>query len=258
MSPKNILCPISPHQAWDVTVRTCAYTNHTVLPEALERWPVHLFETLLPRHLEIIYEINQRFLDKVYAKFPGDLDRLRRMSLVEEGSVKRINMAHLCIAGSHAVNGVARIHSDILKATVFKDFYEFEPHKFQNKTNGITPRRWLVLCNPGLAEIIAERIGEEYIADLDQLKKLLNYVDDEGFIRDIAKVKQENKLKFAAYLEKEYKVKINPNSLFDIQVKRIHEYKRQLLNCLHIITFYNRECCLFPLPNQMPCPVPDS
>ncbi|KAJ7307441.1 hypothetical protein JRQ81_009460 [Phrynocephalus forsythii] len=227
-------------KAWDITTRTCAYTNHTVLPEALERWPVHLFETLLPRHLEIIYEINQRFLDKVYAKFPGDLDRLRRMSLVEEGSVKRINMAHLCIVGSHAVNGVARIHSEILKATIFKDFYEFEPHKFQNKTNGITPRRWLVLCNPGLAEIIAERIGEDYISDLDQLKKLLNFVEDEAFIRDVAKVKQENKLKFAAYLEKEYKVKINPNSLFDLQVKRIHEYKRQLLNCLHVITLYNR------------------
>ncbi|XP_059574407.1 glycogen phosphorylase, muscle form isoform X2 [Alligator mississippiensis] len=227
-------------KAWDVTVRTCAYTNHTVLPEALERWPIHLFETLLPRHLEIIYEINQRFLDRVYTTFPGDLDRLRRMSLVEEGSVKRINMAHLCIVGSHAVNGVARIHSDILKKTIFKDFYELEPHKFQNKTNGITPRRWLVLCNPGLAEVIAERIGEDYIADLDQLRKLLAHVDDEAFIRDVAKVKQENKLKFAAYLEKEYKVKINPNSLFDIQVKRIHEYKRQLLNCLHVITFYNR------------------
>uniref|UniRef100_A0A8C6X6B5 Alpha-1,4 glucan phosphorylase n=1 Tax=Naja naja TaxID=35670 RepID=A0A8C6X6B5_NAJNA len=161
-------------------------------------------------------------------------------SLDLEGSVKRINMAHLCIVGSHAVNGVAWIHSEILKATVFKDFYEFEPHKFQNKTNGITPRRWLVLCNPGLAEVIAERIGEDYIADLDQLRKLLNFVDDEGFIRDVAKVKQENKLKFSAYLEKEYKVKINPNSLFDVQVKRIHEYKRQLLNCLHVITLYNR------------------
>uniref|UniRef100_A0A8C8VQF1 Alpha-1,4 glucan phosphorylase n=1 Tax=Pelusios castaneus TaxID=367368 RepID=A0A8C8VQF1_9SAUR len=227
-------------QAWEITVKTCAYTNHTVLPEALERWPIHLLETLLPRHLEIIYEINQRFLDKVYAMFPGDHDRLRRMSLVEEGSIKRINMAHLCIVGSHAVNGVARIHSDILKKTVFKDFYEFEPHKFQNKTNGITPRRWLVLCNPGLAEVIAERIGEEYISDLDHLKKLLAFVNDEGFIRDVAKVKQENKLKFSAYLEKEYKVKINPNSLFDVQVKRIHEYKRQLLNCLHVITLYNR------------------
>uniref|UniRef100_A0A803SV87 Alpha-1,4 glucan phosphorylase n=1 Tax=Anolis carolinensis TaxID=28377 RepID=A0A803SV87_ANOCA len=195
-----------------------------------------------PQHSKSLYQgVGQRFsCIKVYAKFPGDLDRMRRMSMVEEGSVKRINMAHLCIVGSHAVNGVARIHSEILKATVFKDFYEFEPHKFQNKTNGITPRRWLVLCNPGLAEIIAERIGEDYISDLDQLKKLLAFVEDEGFIRDIAKVKQENKLKFSAYLEKEYKVKINPNSLFDIQVKRIHEYKRQLLNCLHIITFYNR------------------
>ncbi|XP_063801279.1 glycogen phosphorylase, muscle form [Pseudophryne corroboree] len=226
--------------AWDLTARTCAYTNHTVLPEALERWPVHLLQTLLPRHLEIIYEINLRHLNRVSAMFPGDMDRLRRMSLVEEGSVKRINMAHLCIVGSHAVNGVAQIHSDIIKDTVFHDFYEMDPHKFQNKTNGITPRRWLVLCNPGLAEVIAERIGEDYITDLDQLKKLLNFVNDEGFIRDVAKVKQENKLKFSRYLESEYKVKINPSSMFDIHVKRIHEYKRQLLNCLHVITLYNR------------------
>ncbi|XP_078065017.1 glycogen phosphorylase, muscle form-like, partial [Mustelus asterias] len=142
--------------AWEVTTRTCAYTNHTVLPEALERWPVHLFESLLPRHLSIIYEINRRHLENVAKKFPGDNDRLRRMSLIEEGDTKRINMAHLCIVGAHAVNGVARIHSEILKKTVFKDFYEVEPEKFQNKTNGITPRRWLVLCNPGLAEVIAE------------------------------------------------------------------------------------------------------
>ncbi|XP_044125697.1 glycogen phosphorylase, muscle form [Bufo gargarizans] len=226
--------------AWDLTVRTCAYTNHTVLPEALERWPVHLLQNLLPRHLDIIYEINQRHLNRVSAMFPGDLDRMGRMSLVEEGSVKRINMAHLCIVGSHAVNGVAQIHSDIIKDTVFHDFYEMDPHKFQNKTNGITPRRWLVLCNPGLAEVIAERIGEDYITDLDQLKKLLNFVNDDALIRDIAKVKQENKLKFARYLENEYKVKINPSSMFDIHVKRIHEYKRQLLNCLHVITLYNR------------------
>ncbi|XP_064359295.1 glycogen phosphorylase, muscle form [Dromaius novaehollandiae] len=227
-------------KAWDVTVRTCAYTNHTVLPEALERWPVQLLEALLPRHLEIIYEINQRFLDHVYATFPGEHERLRRMSLVEEGSVKRINMAHLCIVGSHAVNGVARIHSEILKNTVFKDFYELEPQKFQNKTNGITPRRWLVLCNPGLADVIAERIGEEYVADLDQLRQLLNFVDDDSFIRDVAKVKQENKLKLAALLEREQGLRLNPGSLFDVQVKRIHEYKRQLLNCLHVITLYNR------------------
>ncbi|XP_013855071.1 glycogen phosphorylase, muscle form [Austrofundulus limnaeus] len=226
--------------AWDICVRTCAYTNHTVLPEALERWPVELFAHLLPRHLEIVYEINRRHLERVAAKYPGDMDRLRRMSLIEEGGQKRINMAHLCIVGSHAVNGVAQIHSDILKATVFKDFYEMEPHKFQNKTNGITPRRWLVMCNPGLAEVIAERIGEEFIRDLDQLKRLRDFVNDEAFIRDVAKVKQENKMKFAVHLEEHYKVKINPNSMFDIQVKRIHEYKRQLLNCLHIITYYNR------------------
>uniref|UniRef100_A0A7N6A4L6 Alpha-1,4 glucan phosphorylase n=1 Tax=Anabas testudineus TaxID=64144 RepID=A0A7N6A4L6_ANATE len=227
-------------QAWDICVRTCAYTNHTVLPEALERWPVDLFAHLLPRHLEIVYEINRRHLEKVAAKYPGDNDRLCRMSLIEEGGQKRINMAHLCIVGSHAVNGVAQIHSDILKATIFKDFYEMEPHKFQNKTNGITPRRWLVMCNPGLAEVIAERIGEDFIRNLNQLRELLKFVNDEAFIRDVAKVKQENKLKFAVHLEEHYKVKINPNSMFDVQVKRIHEYKRQLLNCLHIITYYNR------------------
>uniref|UniRef100_A0A4W5PH05 Alpha-1,4 glucan phosphorylase n=1 Tax=Hucho hucho TaxID=62062 RepID=A0A4W5PH05_9TELE len=212
-------------KAWDVCVRTCAYTNHTVLPEALERWPIDLFHHLLPRHLEIIFEINRRFME--VREFPGDNDRL-------------LNMAHLCIVGSHAVNGVARIHSEILIATLFKDFYELDPHKFQNKTNGITPRRWLVMCNPGLAEVIAEKIGEEFIRDLDQLKRLLKFVNDDAFIRDIAKVKQENKLKFAVHLEEHYKVKINPQSMFDFQVKRIHEYKRQLLNCLHMITYYNR------------------
>uniref|UniRef100_A0A8D0CAA6 Alpha-1,4 glucan phosphorylase n=1 Tax=Scleropages formosus TaxID=113540 RepID=A0A8D0CAA6_SCLFO len=232
--------------AWDICVRTCAYTNHTVLPEALERWPIDLFQQLLPRHLEIIYEINRRHLERVASLYPGDVDRMRRMSLIEEGGQKRVNMAHLCIVGSHAVNGVARIHSDILKATVFKDFYEMDPYKFQNKTNGITPRRWLVMCNPGLAEVIAERIGDDFIRDLDQLKKLIKFVNDDAFIRDVAKVKQENKMKFAVHLEEHYKVKINPNSMFDLQVKRIHEYKRQLLNCLHIITFYNppRNLCV--------------
>ncbi|KAJ8348328.1 hypothetical protein SKAU_G00269170 [Synaphobranchus kaupii] len=227
-------------KAWDICTRTCAYTNHTVLPEALERWPIDLFQHLLPRHLEIIYEINRRHMDRVAAMFPGDVDRMGRMSLVEEGPQKKINMAHLCIVGSHAVNGVARIHSDILKATVFKDFYEMDPDKFQNKTNGITPRRWLVMCNPGLAEVIAERIGEDFVRDLDELKNLLKFLKDDAFIRDVANVKQENKLKFAVHLQEHYKVAINPNSMFDFQVKRIHEYKRQLLNCLHIITYYNR------------------
>ncbi|KAL8168653.1 UNVERIFIED_CONTAM: hypothetical protein K2H54_009631 [Gekko kuhli] len=227
-------------KAWDITTRTFAYTNHTVLPEALERWPVDLVEKLLPRHLQIIYEINQRHLDRIAVMFPKDVDRIRRMSLIEEEGVKRINMAHLCIVGSHAVNGVAKIHSDIVRTQVFKDFAEIEPEKFQNKTNGITPRRWLLLCNPGLAELIAEKIGEEYVKDLSQLTKLHKFVNDDVFIREVAKVKQENKVKFAQYLEREYKVKINPASMFDVQVKRIHEYKRQLMNCLHIITLYNR------------------
>ncbi|NXL46900.1 PYGL protein, partial [Podilymbus podiceps] len=228
------------NEAWDITRRTFAYTNHTVLPEALERWPVDLVEKLLPRHLQIIYEINQRHLDHIASLFPNDVDRLRRMSLIEEGGTKRINMAHLCIVGSHAVNGVAKIHSEIVKTQVFKDFAALEPEKFQNKTNGITPRRWLLLCNPGLAELIAEKIGEDYVRDLSQLTKLHEFVDDDLFIREVAKVKQENKVKFALYLEKEYKVKINPSSMFDVHVKRIHEYKRQLMNCLHIITMYNR------------------
>uniref|UniRef100_A0A8C4XD72 Alpha-1,4 glucan phosphorylase n=1 Tax=Erpetoichthys calabaricus TaxID=27687 RepID=A0A8C4XD72_ERPCA len=243
-------------KAWNITQRTFAYTNHTVLPEALERWPVHLMETLLPRHLQIIYEINQKHLDRIAALFPGDFDRLRRMSLIEEEGVKRINMAHLCIVGSHAVNGVAEIHSKIVKDQVFRDFSELEPEKFQNKTNGITPRRWLLLCNAGLAELLAEKIGEDYVKDLSQLKKIGAFVNEETFIRDVAKVKQENKQKFARYLEKEYKVQINPSSLFDVHVKRIHEYKRQLLNCLHVITMYNRKqyacgellCLLFLVP----------
>ncbi|XP_059952208.1 glycogen phosphorylase, liver form isoform X1 [Mesoplodon densirostris] len=227
-------------EAWEITQKTFAYTNHTVLPEALERWPVELVEKLLPRHLQIIYEMNQKHLDKIAALFPKDVDRLRRMSLIEEEGGKRINMAHLCIVGSHAVNGVAKIHSDIVKNQVFKDFSELEPDKFQNKTNGITPRRWLLLCNPGLAELIAEKIGEDYVKDLSQLTKLNSFLGDDVFLREISNVKQENKLKFSQFLEKEYKVKINPSSMFDVQVKRIHEYKRQLLNCLHVVTMYNR------------------
>ncbi|XP_049596682.1 glycogen phosphorylase, liver form [Syngnathus scovelli] len=226
--------------AWDLTKRTFAYTNHTVLPEALERWPVELMETLLPRHLQIIYRINQMHLDRIASLFPNNVDKLRKMSLIEEDGAKRVNMAHLCIVGSHAVNGVARIHSDIIKTQVFRDFSELEPKKFQNKTNGITPRRWLLLCNPGLAELIAEVIGEDYVKDLGQLQKLNDFVNDAAFIRDVSKVKQDNKVKFAQYLENEYRVRINAASMFDVHVKRIHEYKRQLLNCLHIVTMYNR------------------
>ncbi|KAH8403200.1 hypothetical protein KR222_007268 [Zaprionus bogoriensis] len=227
-------------KAWDITVRSCAYTNHTVLPEALERWPVSMLESILPRHLQIIYHINFLHMENVKKKFPEDLDRMRRMSLVEEDGEKRINMAHLSIVGSHAVNGVAAIHSQILKDSLFHDFYEMDPKKFQNKTNGITPRRWLLLCNPGLSDLIAEKIGDEWPVHLDQLVALKKWAKDPNFQRNVARVKQENKLKLAAILEKDYGVKVNPASMFDIQVKRIHEYKRQLLNCLHIITLYNR------------------
>ncbi|EFA02541.1 glycogen phosphorylase [Tribolium castaneum] len=228
------------NKAWNITVKTCAYTNHTVLPEALERWPVEMLQNILPRHLEIIYQINHLHLEEVLKKWPGDLDRMRRMSLIEEEGGKRVNMAHLSIVGSHAVNGVARIHSEIIKSDLFKDFYEMTPEKFQNKTNGITPRRWLLMCNPGLSDLISDKIGEDWVVHLDQLSKLTQWAKDPNFQRAVMKVKQENKLKLAQLLEKEYGVKINPGSMFDIHVKRIHEYKRQLLNCLHIITLYNR------------------
>lgn len=227
-------------EAWEITQRTCAYTNHTVLPEALERWPTSMLASILPRHLEIIYHINFLHLKDVEKKYPGDFDRMRRMSLIEEEGEKRVNMAHLSIVGSHAVNGVARIHSEIIKDDIFKDFFELTPEKFQNKTNGITPRRWLLLCNPGLSDIICEKIGDQWPVHLDQLVGLKQYAKDPAFQRAVAQVKQENKMKFAEQLEREYGVKINPSSMFDIQVKRIHEYKRQLLNCLHIITLYNR------------------
>ncbi|XP_060531283.1 glycogen phosphorylase [Cylas formicarius] len=227
-------------KAWDITVRTCAYTNHTVLPEALERWPVTMLESILPRHLQIIYQINFLHLQEVERRWPGDWDKMRKMSLIEEDGEKRVNMANLSIVGSHAVNGVARIHSEIIKEDLFKEFYELSPEKFQNKTNGITPRRWLLLCNPGLSDLISDKIGEDWIVHLEQLQKLKPFAKDPNFQRGVMKVKQENKLKLAQLLEKEYGVKVNPASMFDIHVKRIHEYKRQLLNCLHIITLYNR------------------
>ncbi|KAF2362470.1 Glycogen/starch/alpha-glucan phosphorylase [Trinorchestia longiramus] len=227
-------------QAWSISTRVFAYTNHTVLPEALERWSVSMLEHILPRHLQIIYEINHHHLQNVAKKWPGDGGRLGRLSLVEEHGEKRINMAHLCIVGSHAVNGVAAIHSEIIKRDIFRDFYELCPEKFQNKTNGITPRRWLLLCNPALSDAIAERIGEDWVVHLDELAKLKPLAQDAAFVRAVQTAKQENKMRLAKQLEEEYKVKINPSSMFDIQVKRIHEYKRQLLNCMHIITMYNR------------------
>ncbi|CAJ0957053.1 unnamed protein product, partial [Mesorhabditis belari] len=234
---------LSWEDAWKICVDTYAYTNHTLLPEALERWPVSLMQTLLPRHLEIIYQINHQFMETVSKRFPGDFDRMRRMSIVEEADnhgEKRINMAHLCIVASHAINGVAALHSELLKSHTFHDFYEFYPEKFQNKTNGITPRRWLLLSNPSLADIICEKIGEDWTTNLDELQKLKEFADSAPFLESIRRVKQENKLRVAQYLEEEYNVTINPSSLFDIHVKRIHEYKRQLLNILFVIALYNR------------------
>lgn len=227
-------------RAWKLTESVCCYTNHTVLPEALERWPISMFENLLPRHLEIIYEINAKLLEVVRIKWPDDVARIGRMSLIEEMPFKQVNMANLAIVGSKSVNGVARIHSEIIKKDLFKDFYDLMPEKFNNKTNGVTPRRWLVLCNPGLADLLVDHIGERFVVHLDELQKLKKYINNSQFGRELRRVKQENKLRLAKLLESEYGIEINPGSLFDVQVKRIHEYKRQLLNCLHIITLYNR------------------
>jgi glycogen phosphorylase len=228
-------------EAWDITVATLAYTNHTVLPEALEKWPVSLFGRVLPRHLEIVFEINRRFLEEVAARWPGDYDRLRRMSLIEEGDEKRVRMANLAIVGSHSVNGVSALHSAILRDQLFRDFYEMWPERFNNKTNGITPRRWLRLCNPALAGAISRRIGEGWVTDLDELQRLVPLAADRGLHEEWRAVKLANKTALASIIQGAAGgVSIDPQSLFDCQVKRIHEYKRQLLNALHVITLYNR------------------
>jgi starch phosphorylase len=234
---------LSVDKAWEICIRTFGYTNHTLLPEALERWPVTMLEHLLPRHLEIIYLINQRFMDEIAAKHPGDFDRMRRMSIIEEADQfgeKRINMAHLCIIGSHATNGVAALHSRLLTESTFKDFYDFFPERFQNKTNGITPRRWLLLCNPSLADLVCEKIGDDWITDLGKLRELEKYADDLGFLDSIGRIKRDNKLRLAQFIKENFDIDINPSSMYDMHVKRIHEYKRQLLNALHVITLYNR------------------
>jgi len=227
-------------QAWSITTKCCAYTNHTILPEALERWTVSMLEELLPRHLEIIYHINHLHMEEVRARYGDDGEKMKQLSCIEEDGEKRVNMAHLAIIGSHTVNGVAFIHSELIKKHLFRPFYEFWPEKFQNKTNGITPRRWLLLCNPMLADLISEKIGDDWPVHLDQLTQIKQWAKDPMFQDEVMKVKQNNKNKLAAYLKEETGVDINPCSLFDIQVKRIHEYKRQLLNILHIVTLYNR------------------
>ncbi|OHD65954.1 MAG: glycogen phosphorylase [Spirochaetes bacterium RBG_13_51_14] len=226
--------------AWDITVRTFGYTNHTILPEALEKWPVDLLERLLPRHIQIIYEINRRFIEVVKKQNPRDGERMRRLSIIEEGVEKRVRMANLAIVGSHSVNGVAALHTDILKKHVFHDFYELWPEKFNNKTNGITQRRWLKLCNPRLASLISGRIGEAWTTDLYELKKLIPLAGDAAFQEEWRAVKSENKKLLAAYIWRLDKIRVNVDSLFDCHVKRMHEYKRQLLNILHVITLYNR------------------
>ncbi|MBU4304157.1 MAG: glycogen/starch/alpha-glucan phosphorylase [Candidatus Omnitrophica bacterium] len=224
--------------AWDIAVRTFAYTNHTVMPEALENWPVPLFEKLLPRHLQLIYEINHRFLREVANRYPWDGYRLARMSIVEEGNPKHIRMAYLSIVGSHSVNGVSSLHSEIIKTKLFKDFYDLWPEKFNNKTNGITQRRWLRKTNLSLSDLITKTIGDKWITNLGELEKLLPYRDDEAFRAAWERVKADNKKTLADYIFKTAYVHVNPESLFDVHIKRIHEYKRQLLFGLYIISQY--------------------
>jgi starch phosphorylase len=222
-------------KAWDLTTRTCAYTNHTLLAEALEKWPVPMFGNLLPRHLQIIYEINRRFMRDVSVRYVGDNDRMKRMSIIEEGKEKKIRMANLAIVGSHSINGVAELHTSLLKQNVFKDFEEMFPGRINNKTNGITPRRWLLASNQGLVKIITEKIGDGWVKDLEQLKKIEEFAEDSGFQKRFNEVKRENKDRLAKLTFKLTGFNIDPDSIFDVQVKRIHEYKRQLLSILHVV-----------------------
>jgi starch phosphorylase len=227
-------------RAWDIVTRSTAYTNHTLLPEALEKWPVHMFQNLLPRLLEVIYEINARFLAQVAQRWPGDTDRLRRLSIIEEGDTPMVRIAYLAIVGSYSVNGVAELHSQLLKEGLFRDFFELWPDKFNNKTNGVTQRRWLAMCNPDLSALINEHIGDGWVTKLDELKGLTKYADDAAFQQRWREVKLANKQRLADMVERDCGVKIATSALFDVQVKRIHEYKRQLLNALHVIHLYNR------------------
>ncbi len=226
--------------AWKITTKVMAYTNHTLLPEALEKWSVSLFSRLLPRILEIIYEINARFLREVDNRWPGDVDRLARMSLIEEGDQQHVRMAYLAIVGSFSVNGVAQLHTELLKEGLFRDFHELWPSKFNNKTNGITPRRWLAWCNPDLSNLITDAIGEGWVTDIEKLRRLTEFADDSGFQDRWRRVKLKNKERLLEYKKSELGISFDATALFDVQVKRIHEYKRQLLNVLHVIHLYDR------------------
>jgi glycogen phosphorylase len=227
-------------EAWEFTQNTLAYTNHTLLPEALEKWPLKWFDVILPRQLEIIYEINRRFLSGVRNRFPGDEGRISRVSLIEDGAERKVRMANLAIVGSHSTNGVAEIHSQLLRTVTVKDFADIFPERFNNKTNGVTPRRWLLLANPPLARVITEAIGDGWTADLSQLSKLKPLAEDRNFGTEFLKAKREAKSRFAAWLNSTTGQVVDPESIFDSQVKRIHEYKRQLLNALRIVVLYNR------------------
>lgn len=231
---------LSWNAAWKITTQTMAYTNHTLLPEALERWPANLFGRLLPRILEIIYEINARFLREVANRWPGDKERLARMSIIEESPQQQVRMAHLAIIGSFSVNGVAALHSELLKKGLFRDFYELWPDKFNNKTNGVTQRRWMAWCNPTLSSLISETIGENWITHLDELQKLAAFAHDSAFQQAWRTAKRNNKKRLAALVEQRCGVTFPLDAMFDIQVKRIHEYKRQLLNVLHVIHLYDK------------------
>lgn len=227
-------------EAWNITTQTMAYTNHTLLPEALEKWPVSLFEKQLPRLLQIIYEINAHFLEQVSRKWPGDTDRQSRMSIIEEGDVKYVRMAYLAIVGSFSINGVAVLHSKLLTNGLFRDFYELWPHKFNNKTNGVTPRRWVAHSNPGMTSLISEKIGDGWIKQLSEIEKLHTHTNDKKFAGRWRNVKEENKRKLADLVKSQCGVDFKVSALFDVQVKRIHEYKRQLLNLLHVLHLYDR------------------
>ena len=226
--------------AWAICTKVFAYTNHTLLPEALEKWSVTFFEKLLPRHLQIIYEINARWLKQVAKKYPNNPQKLEALSIIEESQPKMVRMAYLAVVGSFSVNGVAQLHTELLKASVLKDFADMSPEKFNNKTNGVTPRRWLKVCNPGLSKLIDSKIGDSWVTDLDKLKGLEKYVDDPSFQRDFMAVKLENKRKMADIIRAECAVEVNPEAMFDVQIKRLHEYKRQHLKLLHILTLYRQ------------------
>ena len=225
-------------EAWNITIKIFAYTNHTLLPEAMEKWPVQLMEKLLPCHMKIIYIINNEFLNFVSKKFPGDHDRLRRMSIIDESGERYVRMAFLSIVGSHSINGVAKLHTELLKNDILRDFYEIYPERFSNKTNGITQRRWLLKCNPLLSSLITQKIGNGWTKNLYELKKILNYIEEEEFLNRWQAIKAENKKRLADIIKKETDIDINIESIFDVQIKRLHEYKRQLLNTLHIISLY--------------------